>query len=114
VDVDRPSALTGSWLAVRMGIDPVRLDLMRRSGELYAVRPAGSEDWLYPAWQFGEDGQVRPAVSRALEEARKQGLSQAELEALLEQRVGLAGGRRMFDLLAEGDDEAVVSAIRAG
>ena len=47
---------------------------MRRAGELVAVRPAGSQEWLFPAWQFGPDGQVRPEVARVLEAARKHGL----------------------------------------
>jgi hypothetical protein len=105
-------ALTGSWLAVQLGIDPVKIDILRRAGELYAYRPPGSDDWVYPAWQFGGDGQVRAAVKRVLAAARERHLSQSRLEELLNQRVGLAGGRRMYELLAEDDGEAALSAIR--
>ena len=35
--------LTGSWLAFRLGVDPVRIERMRREGELYAVRNDSGE-----------------------------------------------------------------------
>ena len=49
------------------GVDTVKINAMRRAGELLAVRPAGSQEWLFPAWQFGPDGHVRPEVARVLE-----------------------------------------------
>jgi hypothetical protein len=110
---DLQDALTGSWLAVRLGIEPVKLDILRRSGELYAYRPPGSDDWLYPPWQFDEDGHVRPAVERVLAAARERGLGPVQLHELFNRRTGLAGGRRMYELLAEGEDDAVLGAIRS-
>lgn len=108
------SALSGPWLASRLGIDPVALDIRRRSAELLASRAPGSPDWLYPSWQFEDDWHVRPHVERVLDEARRAGLTQPQLEQLLHRRVGLAGRRRLLDLLVDGDDGPVVSAIRAG
>ena len=54
--------LTGSWLAFRLGVDPVRIERMRREGELYAVRNDSGE-WEYPGWQFDAAGELRPAVA---------------------------------------------------
>lgn len=105
--------LTGPWLAVRLGAEPVALEIRRRNGELFAVRVPGSEDWLYPSWQFDDEGRVRPHVARVLAAARDAGLSQAQLEALLRRRVGLAGGQTMLDLLLEGDEGPLVSAIKS-
>jgi hypothetical protein len=107
------SALAGTWLAARLGADPVALDIRRRAGELFAKRPPGSDEWLYPSWQFDENWRVKPEVERVLAAAREAGLSQDELEDLLQRRVGLAGGRRLIDLLAAGEDRPVLEAIRA-
>ena len=56
--------LPGTWLAERLAVDPLKIDAMRRAGELIAVREPGSDEWLYPAWQF--DGlEAAGARSRA-------------------------------------------------
>ena len=44
--------LPGTWLAERLAVDPLKIDAMRRAGELIAVREPGSSEWRYPAWQF--------------------------------------------------------------
>jgi len=111
--IDLDAALSAPWLAARLAVDPVALDIRRRSGELFAVRPSGSPDWLYPSWQFDEEWRLRPQVQRVLVEARDAQMRQAELEQLLQRRVGLAGRRTLLALLVEGDDAAVVSAIKA-
>src|SRR5215471_5964754 len=54
--------LTGPWLAQRLGIDPVALDVRRRAGEVFAVLPEGSPDWVYPAWQFDEEMRIKAEV----------------------------------------------------
>lgn len=105
--------LTGPWLAIHLGADPLALEIRRRSGELFATRAPGSDDWLYPSWQFDDEGEVRPHVARVLTAARDAGLRQAQLEALLRRRVGLAGGLTMLDLLVEGDEGPLVSAIKS-
>jgi len=93
--------LTGSWLAFRLGADPVRIDRMRRGGELYAVRNDSGE-WEYPSWQFDAVCQVKPAVADFLASARRKKIAPSELTELLERRVGLAGGKRVRDLLLNG------------
>jgi hypothetical protein len=93
--------LTGSWLAFRLGVDPVRIERMRREGELYAVRNDSGE-WEYPGWQFDAVGELKPAVAEFLASARKEKIAPAELTELLERRVGLAGGKRVRDLLLNG------------
>jgi hypothetical protein len=110
---DPATGLTGPWLASRLGIDPVLLEARRRAGELFAVRPDGSSDWIYPSWQFDEDMNVRPEVERVLAAAREAEIGRSELERLLDRRVGLAGGQTMLDLLRSGDDQPLLKSIRA-
>jgi hypothetical protein len=110
---NREPGLLGTWLAARLGVDPVALDIRRRAGELFARRPPGSDEWVYPSWQFDENWQVRPEVERALAAAREAGLDQSQLGPLLKRRVGLAGRRTLLDLLLAGDERPLVDAIRA-
>lgn len=107
------AALSGTWVASRYGVDPVAVEIRRRAGELFATREPGSDEWLYPSWQFDEHGEVKPEVRGVLEAARAAGLSQSQLAELLQRRVGLAGRRTMLDLLLAGDAGPVLSAIRA-
>ena len=93
--------LTGSWLAFRLGVDPARIDRMRKSRELYAVR-SDSGEWLYPSWQFDEVGRTKASVTRLLDTARSEHIASAELTQLLDRKVGLVGGKRVRDLLLAG------------
>ena len=107
------SAVPATWLAARMAIDPSRIDAMRRAGELIAVREAGSTEWRYPAWQF-DAGRPRPSVARVVAAARESGVGEARLYTLLTEPLGLRdGGRRLVDLLLEGRDDEVVTAVRS-
>ena len=85
---------------------------MRRAGELVAVRPAGSHEWLYPAWQFGPDGGVRPELESILRVARERGLRSEQVAELLERRSGITGGERLRDDLVAGRLGHVLGAIR--
>lgn len=109
-----PGTLPGAWLAARVGIDPARIDAMRRAGELIAVRPEGSGEWLYPAWQF-DRGKPRREVARITAEARNAGIAETRLYELLTTPMGLSGGdrRRLVDLLLDGRTDEVVASIRA-
>jgi len=104
--------LPASWLASRLGVDASEIDRLRRRGDLYAVRPDGSDEWLYPAWQFGPGGTLPPAVRDAVRAAKRAGLSEDRLLAVLRRRVGLVGGGRLLDLLFDGGGERVLSEIR--
>lgn len=109
----RDTTLAATWLAERMAVDPARIDAMRRGGELIAVRDAGSTEWRYPAWQF-DHGKPRPGVARVVAAARDVRMEESRLYELLVMPLGLRGdGRRLVDLLAEGRDDEVVSAIRS-
>src|SRR5204862_4197803 len=79
-------ALSASWLSTKWGIDTVKINAMRRAGELVAVRPAQSQDWLYPAWQFGPDGQVREDLAPIPAPAREPGTRPRPLSELLDRR----------------------------
>ena len=108
--------LSASWLSARLGVDTARIDRLRRARELIAVRPSGGAEWLYPAWQLS-NGVPRPVISRIVTAARERGLSDVRLYDVLTMRAGLGrrGGseRRLADLIAAGEDEQVVAAVRA-
>jgi hypothetical protein len=104
--------LTASWLAVRLGIEPMRIDAMRRAGELIAVREPGSTEWLYPPWQFS-GLTPRRAIRRIVSSAREIGLDETRLYDVLTAPLGLGGRRRLVDLLLEDRDEEVVEAVRS-
>jgi hypothetical protein len=106
-------ALSASWLSTKWGIDTVKINSMRRAGELLAVRPAGSSEWRFPAWQFSADGRVRPEVERALATARQRGLRPEQLVELLERRSGMTGSGRLRDELVAGRMDHVLAAISA-
>lgn len=107
--------LSASWLSARLAIDVARIDAMRRGGELLAVRPPGSAEWLYPAWQLS-GGSPRPVIQRIVAVARERGLDEARLYEVLTMRSGLGrrgdGDRRLADLVVAGEDEQVVAAVR--
>ena len=98
-----------TWLGTRTGRDPRALDALRRSGELLGVRVNGHYD--FPSWQFGPDGRVLPALARVIAAARGRGMSDERLAGLLGARAGLGSGRRLADVLAEGNVEHVLSVV---
>jgi hypothetical protein len=104
--------LTASWLAERLGVDPLQIEAMRRAGELIGVRPQGETEWLYPAWQL-KGSKPRNVVPRLVAVARENGLDEARLHGILTARMGLTGRRRLADLVVEGRDEEVVQAVRS-
>ena len=103
--------LSASWLSTRLGIDTARIDALRRGGELIAVRPSCSAEWLYPAWQF-EGNRPRASVPRVVAAAREAGLDEGRLYEVLLMRIGLGGDKRLVDLLVAGEDDQVVAAVR--
>jgi hypothetical protein len=105
--------LSASWLAARFGIEPFKLEAMRRDGEVIAFRPAGAREHYYPLWQFDGDGQVLPVVPRLVREARERGLRGNRLYEILSARAGLSGDRRLADSLREGRSDHVLDAIRS-
>jgi hypothetical protein len=104
--------LSASWLAARLSVEPVKLDVMRRAGELLAVRKQDSTEWLYPAWQYA-GRQPRRIVPRLITAAREVGMNDARLYEVLTAPLGLGGERRLVDLIVEGRDEEVVEAVRS-
>jgi hypothetical protein len=107
------TTLSGSWLAARHGVDPLRIERQRRAGELLAIRDEARREWRYPAWQFDDRGQVRPAVAKLLELARENRIPAARIEQLLDRKVGLVGGSTVRELLANGGTEQALAEIRA-
>jgi hypothetical protein len=105
------TALPGSWLTSRLGVDSREIERLRERGELLAVQDQG--EWLYPVWQFGPGGKVPAGVREAVKAAKAVGLDEARLVALLRRRVGVVGAGRLLDLLFEGRSDFVVDAVRA-
>ncbi len=108
-----PDALSASWLAQRLGVDPALIDAMRRDGELIAVREPGSIDWYYPSWQL-ERGQPVHGIARVVRAARDAKLDEGQLYRILTARRGLHGGGHVYELLREGREDEVVELVRAG
>jgi len=104
-------ALSASWLSTKLGIDTLRINALRRAGELFAVRPAGSQEWRFPAWQFDENGGVKNDVARVLAAARARGIDSQQLDELLRRRSGMTGGVRLLDALLAGRVEYVLAAL---
>ena len=111
-DSNLDRALSASWLSTRWGVDTVRINAMRRAGELLAVRPAGTPEWRYPSWQFDSDGSVKPDVARVLAAARERGIDSEQLSEMLQRRSGLTGSTRLLDDLLAGRVDHVLASIR--
>jgi hypothetical protein len=107
------NALTTSWLASKLGTQSGRIDAMRRAGELYGERKPGTQEYVYPAWQFDENGRPRPFVERLVRTAREAGLDDTQLAEVLNRRAGLVGGRRLVDLIRAGAEEHVLEVVEA-
>jgi hypothetical protein len=109
-----PDSIAATWLAARLAVEPAKVDLMRRNGELIAVREPGSIEWRYPAWQF-EAGKPRRGVARIVATARAAGIDEARLYEVLTAPLGLreSGRQRLVDLLREGREDEVVAAVKA-
>ena len=107
-------SIPATWLAARLAVDPAKIDAMRRSGELIAVREPGSIEWRYPAWQF-DAGKPRRGIKRVAAAAREAGVDEARLYDVLTTPLGLrdSGRRRLVDLLLEGREDEVVAAVKA-
>ena len=102
-----------TWLAVRLGMEPLKLEAMRRDGELIAVREPGTTTWLYPGWQFDGRNPLSsiPRITRA---ARETGLDEGRLFTILSARRGLGSEGHVYELLHEGRADDVVELVRAG
>ena len=108
-----PGTMSASWVATRLGVEPRALEARRRGGELLAFRLDGSQEYLYPSWQFGRDFTALPGLARVVQAARATGLDDRGLNDLLLGRAGLVRGKRLVDVLREGNVDHVVSAIRS-
>jgi hypothetical protein len=104
-------ALTTSWLAAKLGTQSGRIEAMRRAGQLYATRRPGEQDYLFPAWQFDENGRPLPFVERLMRTAREAGLEDRELDEVLHRKAGLVGGRRLVDLIGTGAEEHILDVV---
>jgi hypothetical protein len=104
-------ALSTSWLGARLGADPHALEAARREGRLLGVRSA--DGYTFPAWQFGRDGEVLPALQRVVSAARSVGMSDERLASLLQTRAGLGSDRVLADALRDGNVEHVLGVVYA-
>jgi hypothetical protein len=102
-----------TWLAVRLAIEPAKIDAMRRAGELIAVREPESTVWLYPPWQF-EGREPLASIPRVVRAAREAHVDEQRLYSILTARRGLTHGGAVYELLREGRVDEVVELVRAG
>ncbi len=105
------SSLSTAWLGARTGLDPARVETLRRRGELLGVR--AGDQYAFPSWQFGPDGEPLPALARVVSVARSAGIDDERLVQLLSARQGLGGSRCLGDALRDGNVEHVVSVVLA-
>ena len=104
------TGMTTEWLAARLGLQPSRIDGLRRAGYLVGLpREDGRHE--YPSWQFGRDGRPLAAVPRLVAAARAAGVDERRLHDIVTMRDGLTGGRRLAELLREGGEEQVLRAL---
>jgi hypothetical protein len=106
-------SLSTSRLASRLGLQPAHIEAKRRAGELLAVRPPGTWEYLYPAWQFNGGGKALPIVQELLRSARQAGIDERELYEVLTRRAGLVGGERLVDHMRAGREQFVLETVKA-
>jgi hypothetical protein len=104
-------SLSSGWLSSRIGVDPGRIDAMRRAGELLGVREPGGRDYRYPAWQFNGGRTALPVIQELIRAARAAGVDDDGLYEILNRRSGM-GGKRLAEYLKAGDHEYVRRAVR--
>ena len=109
----RRESLSTTWLAARLGTEPERIEVRRRSGELLGFREPGDQEFHYPLWQFDRNGTPSAWVSRVVAASREAGIPDERLYQILTMRAGIVGGRRVAELLRAGDEEAALAAIRS-
>jgi len=73
---------------------------------------SGGTDYVYPAWQFGADGEPIPALERILAAATSVGMDARALDSFMNRRVG-TGGPKMWELARAGRDDYVISSLRS-
>lgn len=81
----------------------------RKEGKLFGVPYRGQT--LYPAFQFADDGALRPAIAEVLAALPRERMSNWELALWWTAANGWLGGRRPVELL-DDDPQALVAAAR--
>ena len=103
------SSLSASWLGTRTGLDPGRLEALRRQGRLLGVPPRTAT--TTPPGSSTRDGQPLPALAHVLAASRSVGMSDERVAELLNTRAGLGSDRRLGDALRDGNVEHVIAVV---
>jgi hypothetical protein len=109
----RRESLSTTWLAARLGTSPEAVDARRRGGELLGFREPGGQDYYYPVWQLDPAGLPRPWVAQVVQTAREAGIPDDRLYEVLSMRAGVVGGKRLAELLRDGDADAALAVLRS-
>jgi hypothetical protein len=104
------TGLTTDWLAARLGVQPARVEALRRSGELVGVRRADGKH-VFPSWQFGKDGRPYPLMARLIRAARAAGVDDGTLHELVSRRIRFVGRDRLVDSLVEDSPDRVLQRL---
>ena len=95
------------------GSGATRARSTRRAAKARLLGVRGDGGYTFPAWQFGRDGNVLPALPRVISAARSVGISDERLGSLLQARCGLSSGRVLADALRDGNVDHVLSVVYA-
>lgn len=95
----------------KYGINRQVLGQRRKAGRLLALQVPFKRDWLYPVWQFSDDGQPLAALQELLDAARSARLSPTDLHFLMTRTD--SAGRSLADDLRAGAVDDVLAAVRA-
>ncbi len=101
------TGLTTDWLAARLGVQPARVEALRRAGELLGIRRADGTH-TFPSWQFGKDGRPLPLLARLIGAARAAGIHDEKLHELVSHRIDRLGRNRYGTDLASVPDEQLL------
>jgi hypothetical protein len=101
------TGLSTDWLAARMGVQPARVEALRRAGELLGVRRADGKH-VFPSWQFGTNGRPLPLVARLVRAARAAGIDDEALHELVGRRIASIGRDGLVRALADEPADQVM------
>jgi hypothetical protein len=100
-------------IAAWRGVSRQNIHKLRSAGKLLAARPSNEKTLLFPAWQFGPEGQELPHLRDVVEQLGEAAPDEWAQALWLIQKTDRFGGRSAADLLKAGEIEHVLAAARS-